>query len=134
MDPWSHMCSESHPSIRSRGIPSKLYKHSIKALQINLQIRCFSNKNPNRIFLFFICFKKNFFCLVRLYPQHMEVPRLGVESERQLPACATATAMPDLSHICDLHHSSRQCQILSPLSEARDRTCVLKDARQIRFH
>ena len=30
--------------------------------------------------------------------------------------------MPDLSRIWDLHHSSRQCQILNPLSEARDQT------------
>ena len=30
-----------------------------------------------------------------LYPQHMEVPRLGVESELQLPPYATATAMLD---------------------------------------
>ena len=29
----------------------------------------------------------------------MEVPRLGVESELQLPAYATATATPDLSPI-----------------------------------
>ena len=29
----------------------------------------------------------------------MEVPRLGVESEPQLPAFATATAMQDPSHI-----------------------------------
>ena len=43
-----------------------------------------------------------------------------VESELQWPAYATATAMLDLSHICDLHCSSRQYQILSPLSEARD--------------
>ena len=28
------------------------------------------------------------------HPRHMEVPRLGVESELQLPAYATATAMP----------------------------------------
>ena len=35
--------------------------------------------------------------------QHMEVPRLGVESELQLPASTTATATPDLSRICDLH-------------------------------
>ena len=43
-----------------------------------------------------------------LHPQHMDIPRLGVESELQLPAYATATAttMPDLSHICDLYHSS----------------------------
>ena len=51
---------------------------------------------------------------------HMEVLRLGVESELQLPAYATAIATPDPSHICNLHHSSRQCQILNPLSEARD--------------
>ena len=42
-------------------------------------------------------------------PQHMEVPRLGVKSELQLPAYTTATVTPDLSHICELHHSSLQC-------------------------
>ena len=52
----------------------------------------------------------------------MEVPRLGVERELQLPAYTTATAMPDLSHVCDLHHSSGQHQILNPLSKARDQT------------
>ena len=57
----------------------------------------------------------------------------AVESELQLPAYATAMAMPDLSHICDLHHSSRQCRILNPLSEARDRTFILLDTSQIRF-
>ena len=35
---------------------------------------------------------------------------------------ADATAMPDPSCVCDPHHSSQQCWILSPLSEARDRT------------
>ena len=54
-----------------------------------------------------------FFCLVR----HMEVPRLEVQLELQLPATATATATWDLSHACDLHHSSRQCQILNPMSK-----------------
>jgi len=48
---------------------------------------------------------------------HMEVPRLGVEMELQLPAYATATQ--DLSCTCDLHPNSWQRQILSPLSEAR---------------
>ena len=32
----------------------------------------------------------------------MEVPRLGVESELQLPAYATATATQNPSHVCDL--------------------------------
>ena len=54
----------------------------------------------------------------------MEVPRLGVESELQLPAYATATATRDLSYICNLHHSSQQRWILNPLSEARDQTWV----------
>ena len=36
-----------------------------------------------------------FFCFLGLHPRHMEVPRLGVKSELQLPACTIATAMPD---------------------------------------
>ena len=52
--------------------------------------------------------------------RHMEVPRLGVESELQLQAYTTATATPDLSCVFDLHHSSQQSQILNPLSGARD--------------
>ena len=39
---------------------------------------------------------------------HMEVPRLGVELELQLPPCTTARATPDGSCISDLHHSSWQ--------------------------
>ena len=57
----------------------------------------------------------------------MEVPRLGVESELQLPAYTTATPIPDLSHVCDLHHSSQPHWILDPLIEVRDRTCILMD-------
>ena len=50
----------------------------------------------------------------------MEVPRLGVKSDLQLPAYVTATAMPDLSPICDLHYSSQPHQSLNPQSKARD--------------
>ena len=56
------------------------------------------------------------------HPSHMEVPRLGVERELQLPAYTTATVTRDPSHVCNLHHSLRQHRILNPLSEARDRT------------
>ena len=72
-------------------------------------------------FLFFVGF------FVFSGPQPMEVPRLGVQSELQLPAYTAATATPDPSHICDLQHSARQCWILNPLSETRDRTHILKD-------
>ena len=65
------------------------------------------------------------------HPRHMEVPRLGVKSELEPPAYTTGTAAQDLSRVCNLHHSSWQCWILNPLSEARDRTCVLMDSSQI---
>ena len=58
--------------------------------------------------------------------------RLGAESELQLLAYATATATQDPSHICELYHSSWQCQILDLLSEARDRTRNLMIPSQIR--
>ena len=59
-----------------------------------------------------------FFLSFFLWPHvhRMEVPRLGVESELQLPAYATATAMQDLSCMCNLHHS-----------KARDGTHTLTD-------
>ena len=63
--------------------------------------------------------------------QHMEVPRLGVESELQLLAYATATATQDPCHVCSLHHSLWQRQILNPLSNARDQTHLLMDTSQV---
>ena len=62
---------------------------------------------------------------------HVEVPRLGVMWEPQLPAYTRAAAMQDPNHICDLHHSSQQCQILNPLSKARDRTHNLMDTGHV---
>jgi len=50
----------------------------------------------------------------------MEVPRLRAESELQLLAYATATAIPDLSGVFNLHQSSRLRRILNPLGKARD--------------
>ena len=49
-------------------------------------------------------------------------------------AYTIATAMQDPSHVCNLHHCSGQCQILNPLSEARDRTHNLMALSQIHFH
>ena len=84
-----------------------------------------SSEQIHTTFFFFFLF----FLLVflGLHPWHMEVSRLGVESELQLPpyTTATATATPDLSRICNLHHSSRQRRILNALSKASDRTSNL---------
>ena len=54
---------------------------------------------PPQISLFF------FFLFLGLHLLHMEIPRLGVESELQLPAYATATTTAAPSGICNLYHS-----------------------------
>ena len=59
----------------------------------------------------------------------MEVLRLGVKVELQLPAYAPAT--PDPSYICNPRLSLQQWQILNPLSEARDGTCILMDMSRV---
>ena len=71
---------------------------------------------------FFLLFCFCFLVFLGPHPRYLEVPRLDIKSELQVPACTTATAMGDLSHACHLHHSSQQCQILNPLSDTRDRT------------
>ena len=80
--------------------------------------------SKNQLFFFF------FFFFLEPYPQHLEVPGLRVKSELQLPADTTAIAVWDPSRVCSLHYSSRQCQLLNPLSMARDQTCILMDTRR----
>ena len=78
----------------------------------------------------FVCL---FVYFLGLHSWHMLVPRWGIQPELQLPAFATATAMQDLSHICDPHHSSWQRQTLNPLTEARNWTWSLKVPSWIHF-
>ena len=83
------------------------------------QPECFKWKKMLATLFFF------FFFFLGLYLWYMEVPRLRVQSELQLPTYATATATPDPSGICDLHHSSWQCRVLNLLSKAREGTRIL---------
>ena len=76
------------------------------------------------VFCLFVCLFSPF---LWLHLQYKEVPGLGDELELQLPAYTTATATPDLSHICNLHLTFRQCRILNSLSKARDQTHILMD-------
>ena len=71
---------------------------------LNLIIR----QKLSRILFYFI------FCLFRA------TPAAHAGSLIKLVPPAYATAMPDPSHVCKLHHSSPKHWILNPLSEARD--------------
>ena len=64
---------------------------------------------------------------------HTEGPRLGVESELQLPADTTAAATRYPSRACDRHHSSPRRRIPHPQSKARHRTQVLMDPSQVHY-
>ena len=70
-----------------------------------------------RILIFIFYFYFFFFFFLGLQLWHMEVPRLGVK-QKSVYATATAMATLDLSHICDLYHSSQKRQHLNPLSKA----------------
>ena len=105
-----------------------LVKTTIKPSSL-LTLRC----SPlNYIFIFF--WGEIFSASFRAVPVAYRSSRLGVESELQLPAYATATATQDLSHIHNLHCSMWQHWILNPLSEAQDITRILMDTSQFLTH
>ena len=93
-------------------LPEILYKFVHLYLSIS-----FWYKMVLDCFCFVLSFFLVEFCFLGPHPQHMEVPRPGVGLELQLPA--TATAMPDLSLLCHLHHSSQQLWIPDPMSKVR---------------
>ena len=115
----------------------------ILKVQLEQSFRCLKNCIWNRFtrsqkafFFFFFFF---FFCCCCCFlgpnPGHMEVSRLGVQSKLQLLAYATATAsLRNLSCICDLHHSSQQLRVPSPLSKARDQIHILVDTSRVHYH
>ena len=79
----------------------------------------------------FLVFCSSDFFFKGLHVQHVEVLRVEVKLELHLLAYATATATQYLSLVCNLYHSSQQCQVFNPLSGARDEIRILKDT--IRF-
>ena len=86
-------------------VPSPFITHSSMQPPIHLH------------FFFFFFF---FFCFLGPHLRHMQVARLGVQSDMSA-TYTTATAMPDPTCVFDLHHSSCQCWILNLLSGVRDR-------------
>ena len=110
-----------------------MYNELFKGMQvIGPQVIC-SQSTVQQYSLCAYSFFFFFFSFLGPHPWHMGVPRLGVKSELQLLVYTTATATPDPSLVCDLHHSSQHHQILDPLSKARDGTCILMDPSLVRF-
>ena len=91
------------------------------------------NSNDNRK-EYGLSFLPDFFFFFRAAPVTYGSSWLGVESGLQLSAYTTSTTTPDLNHVCSLHHSSQQCQILNTLSQARDQTYNLMVTSWICFH
>ena len=96
-----HQCRDS----LSRGADSRMFKTPLKNVHCYVVIQY----NWNNFF----------FCFLGQHLWQMEVPRLGVKSELQLPAYATATATPDPSHVCSLLHNSQQHWIINLLSRGQ---------------
>ena len=69
--------------------------------------------------IYFLFLSLSHFDILGPYPGHMEVPRLGVESELQLPAYTTA------------HSNARS---FNTLSKAMDRICILMDTWWVCYH
>ena len=61
-----------------------------------------------------------FFGLFRAIPQAYEGSQARVRIGAVAASLHYSQAMSDPSPVCDLHHSSQKCWILSPPSEARD--------------
>ena len=90
----------------------------------------FSFHKPS-LYYFFFFFLFSFFSGPN--PWHMEVRRLRVQLELQLPAYLTATAMQGLSSVWDLPHNSQQRQIPHPQTEARDWTHILVNTSRVHY-
>ena len=76
-------------------------------------------------FCLFACFLFIYFFVAAFMAYRSSQARVQVGAATE--AYTTATATPDLSCICDLCCGLWQLQIINPLIEARDWTCILLD-------
>ena len=86
---------------------------------------------PESISLFALHHVFFLFAFLELNLWHMEVPRLGGESELGAASLHHSHSTSGIRATCNLHCSSGQCWILNPPSKARDRTHILLDTSQV---
>ena len=84
------------------------------------------------IFIYLFIYFYLLFCLLRATP----AAHGGSQARGPIGAAVASLhhSHSNPSHICNLHHSSWQCQILNPLRKAKDQTRNLMVPRQICFH
>ena len=83
---------------------------------------------------FLFCFSFFACLLFSAAPEAYGGPQARGRKGAAAVAYATATAMPDLSHIFNLCFGLQQHWILNPLREVRDQTHILTDAGQVHSH
>ena len=75
-----------------------------------------------------------FFFFFGLFAFYRAAPvAYGDSQARDLIGTVAAGLHHSHSNVCNLHHSSRQCWILNPLSGARDRTRVLMVVSRVHY-
>ena len=68
----------------------------------------------------YVCMYIVFYLSFCLFSRATPAAYGGSQARGLIRAVAYARAIATPRRICDLHHSSRQCWILNPLSKARD--------------
>ena len=104
-------------------------RNNLKEKRISKREQGHRIKENRTVGVFVFCF-----LLFRVEPEAYGGSQARGLIRAQLLDYTTATAMQDPSHVCHLHHSSRQCRIPDSLSKAKDETCIFMDTSWIHFH
>ena len=109
------------------GLDLSIFKNLFHYFIVNLQC-CISFWCPAKWFgHIYIFFSFSYYYIYIFFQARDQIGATAI-------SLCTATATQDPSHVCNLHHSSRQCWMLNPLSEVRDQTYNLVVPSQIHFH
>ena len=73
----------------------------------------------------FICFLGFYLCVA--HGSFQAKDRMRARAASHSPSYSNSGS----ERVCDQYHSSQQLWILNPLSEARDRTCILMDTNRV---
>ena len=102
-------------------------------VEYNTSLTSFCDKcNPPEIYLQEFMYLFVYFCLSGTATTVYESSHARGGIVAAAASIHQAIAMHDPRHVCDLHHSSRQCWI--PQIEARDRTHVLMNTSWVHYY